>query len=158
LKQLRGTPMGSVKNENGNRARSTGMRRRSASLAKGHREATATAPPVLTSMSSALVDLPLVYRQTRQRGLTRRLTVVSFGRVLRRLAALPSGEIPASKQAAMSGQLPSCDNTHLKLLPCYRLRLQTRSPAFGGFKEFAPTSEIEWNAQAKSDWFCGREN
>jgi uncharacterized membrane protein (DUF4010 family) len=31
---------------------------------------------VLTSMSSALVNLPLVYRQTRQRALTRRLTVI----------------------------------------------------------------------------------
>jgi uncharacterized membrane protein (DUF4010 family) len=43
---------------------------------------------VLTSMSSALVNLPLVYRQTRQRVLTRRLTVISFGLVLLGLGAL----------------------------------------------------------------------
>lgn len=43
---------------------------------------------VLTSMSSALVNLPLVYRQTRQRVLTRRLAIISFGLVLLGLGAL----------------------------------------------------------------------
>lgn len=153
----------------GNRARSTGRPRRSASLAKGHRESTAIAP-VLDSPFLPSQVLSLRERCMREictcsvRGGTSegpdsqidrhpfRPGATWIGRIARQ------GEIPASKQAAMSGQFPSCDNTQLKLLPCYRLRLQTRAPAFGGFKEFAPTSEIEWNAQAKSDRFCGREN
>jgi uncharacterized membrane protein (DUF4010 family) len=43
---------------------------------------------VLTSISSALVNLPLVYQQTRQRVLTRRLSVISFCLVLLGLGAL----------------------------------------------------------------------
>jgi uncharacterized membrane protein (DUF4010 family) len=43
---------------------------------------------VLTSISSALVNLPLVYQQTHQRVLTRRLSIISFCLVLLGLSAL----------------------------------------------------------------------
>jgi hypothetical protein len=72
-------------------------------------------------MSSALVDLPLVYRQTSDGPDSQidrhpfRPGATWIGRIARQ------GEIPASKQAAMSGQFPSCDNTQLKLLPVLQI-------------------------------------
>jgi uncharacterized membrane protein (DUF4010 family) len=49
---------------------------------------TAGVAVVLTSVSSALVSLPLIYQQTKHKGLTRTLTIVSFVVVLLGLAAM----------------------------------------------------------------------
>jgi uncharacterized membrane protein (DUF4010 family) len=43
---------------------------------------------VLTSMASALVNLPLVYRQTRQKEVTRSLSLISFLLILIGLTVL----------------------------------------------------------------------
>jgi formate-dependent nitrite reductase membrane component NrfD len=47
---------------------------------------------VLTSMASALVNLPLFYRETRQKDVTRTLSIISFGVVLLGLGVLLFGE------------------------------------------------------------------
>jgi uncharacterized membrane protein (DUF4010 family) len=46
---------------------------------------------VLTSMTSALVNMPLVYQQTRQRRMTRRLAFISVAIVVVGLCALGFG-------------------------------------------------------------------
>jgi uncharacterized membrane protein (DUF4010 family) len=52
---------------------------------------TAGLATVLTSMTSALVNMPLVYQQTRQRRLTRRLAFISVAIVVVGLCALGLG-------------------------------------------------------------------
>jgi uncharacterized membrane protein (DUF4010 family) len=63
----------------------------SAALLAAHNQITpqtAGIAVVLTSVSSALVSLPLIYQQTRHKALTRTLTIISFVVVLLGLAAM----------------------------------------------------------------------
>jgi uncharacterized membrane protein (DUF4010 family) len=63
----------------------------SAALLAAHNQITphtAGIAVVLTSVSSALVNLPLIYQQTRHKDLTRTLTMISFAVVLLGLAAM----------------------------------------------------------------------
>jgi uncharacterized membrane protein (DUF4010 family) len=63
----------------------------SAALLASHGEVspqTAGVAVVLTSISSALINLPLVYGQTKHKALTRRLAVISFAVVLLGLAVM----------------------------------------------------------------------